>query len=151
MAKNNCFLSCAFLIVSILIVVFVIGIDHNVRWPFFSFFISIIGCALFICKKRIIGIIFFVATPLCIINGVMSQEIALSHAENMKKELFQSQGILEARKKYHFLCQRKCYSIRFILGDNINSSYLLVFKFFGRRQIIPLDPEKISYESEVID
>jgi hypothetical protein len=155
MGKSNRFLSCFSIMMSILIVVFIIGTDYNLRWPFLSFLISIIGGGFLIFQKRIIGVIFLVSAPLSIINGLVSQEIVLSHAENMRKELFQSQGILDARKKYNFICRSNssnyCNSILFIPRDNIGSSYLIVFKFFGRRQIIPLNPEEMSYESEIID
>jgi hypothetical protein len=150
---NSMFYGCVLLLWAIPILV-----DYLLRTAFFSFFILPVGFLFIRKNKKLIGGFFIMAAPICILVGLVSQEMTLLHAERLRDKLV-ILGVKEPRKIYE-IYRKECnyrpycgapYSIIFSPGEDVKSSSLIVFKFFGRRHIIPLDVNQSSYESKVRD
>jgi hypothetical protein len=145
-------------------IVFFISIyaDIGVRSPIFSIVVSICGLFYYISNKsknKLAVYILLSAAPVCISSGMVIQEVTLYRAENLKNMLLLCDNVQDLKRRFFEYCHSSqneyCgfsgYRIFLISNENVESSYLIAWKFFGRQQIIPLNINKHGYESDIGD
>jgi hypothetical protein len=133
------------LAIAIACVFIIISLDLVLRVAFYTFLLCVFGVYSFFKWKKnnnIVNIVYICSFPMCLFIGVVLQNIALSHAVELKEKFSVHDNIADIHREYNKECHGRCgkygFYIYLVPRESVDSSYLLVDQFFGREKVIYL-------------